>query len=88
MFHLKIGFRHRRKNKTYSFINITGLSLSLAVSILLLLWTHDELSYDKFNTHAANLYRLLPKVDNGGSSSVWNSTSAPSPYMQKMKCPR
>jgi len=87
MFNLKIALRHLRKSKTYSFINITGLSLSLAVSILLLLWTHDELSYDRFNTRAASLYLLAPKVDNGGSSSVWNTTSAPIAVYAKNEVP-
>ncbi|MBN8851069.1 MAG: hypothetical protein BGO55_28785 [Sphingobacteriales bacterium 50-39] len=87
MFHFKIALRHLRKSKTYSFINITGLSLSLAVSILLLLWTHDELSYDRFNTHAADLYRLLPKIDNAGSASVWNTTPAPIAIYAKNEAP-
>jgi len=84
---LKIALRHLRKSKLYSFINITGMSISLAVSILLLLWVKDELSYDKFNTHAANLYVLYPKVDNGGSSSVWNSTPAPIAVYAKKEVP-
>src|SRR5580692_7123214 len=75
--YFKIALRHLRKNKTYSFINITGLSAGLAVSILLLLWVNDELSYDRFNVHAANLYRLSPTFDNGGVTSVWDNTPAP-----------
>ncbi|HVV03608.1 MAG TPA: hypothetical protein VHC96_05260, partial [Puia sp.] len=43
--------------------------------------------YDKFNTHAADLYRLSPKVDNGGSSSVWNNTSAPIAVFAKKEVP-
>jgi putative ABC transport system permease protein len=75
--YLKIVFRHLLKSKTYSFINITGLSAGLAVSILLLLWVNDELSYDRFNKHAASLYRLSPTFDNGGVTTVWDVTPAP-----------
>jgi putative ABC transport system permease protein len=75
--YLKIVFRHLLKSKTYSFINITGLSAGLAVSILLLLWVNDELSYDRFNEHAASLYRLSPTFDNGGVTTVWDNTPAP-----------
>jgi putative ABC transport system permease protein len=75
--YLKIVFRHLRRSKTYSFINITGLSAGLAVSILLLLWVNDELSYDRFNKNAASLYRLSPTFDNGGVTSVWDNTPAP-----------
>ncbi len=36
--YFKIALRQLSKSKTYSFINIAGLSAGLAVSILLLLW--------------------------------------------------
>ena len=85
--HFKITLRHLRKSKLYSFINITGLSISLAVSILLLLWVNDELSYDRFNTNAPHLYRLNPKIDNGGSASIWDNTSAPMAVYAKTEVP-
>lgn len=85
--HFKIALRHLRKSKLYSFINITGLSTSLAVSILLLLWVNDELSYDRFNTNAAQLYRLSPKITNGSSTSVWDNTSAPIAVFAKNELP-
>jgi len=86
--HFKIALRHLRKSKMYSFINITGLSISLAVSILLLLWVNDEISYDRFNTNAANLYRLSPKVTNGSNTAVWNNTSAPIAIYAKNELPQ
>jgi putative ABC transport system permease protein len=58
--YFKIALRNLRKSKTYSFINITGLSVSLAVSILLLLWVNDELGYDRFNVNSSNLFRMSP----------------------------
>src|SRR3982074_736660 len=82
--YFKIAWRNLRKSKTYSFINITGLSAGLAVSILLLLWVNDELGYDRFNVHASNLYRLAPKFGDGGSSTIWDNTPAPiALYAQK-----
>src|SRR5579859_3499211 len=47
--HLKIAFRHLAKNKVYSFINIAGLSVGMAVAMLIGLWIWDECSYDKYN---------------------------------------
>jgi putative ABC transport system permease protein len=85
--YLKIAFRHLRKSKTYSFINITGLSAGLAVSILLLLWVNDELSFDRFNKHAASLYRLSPTFDNGEGSNVWETTPAPIALYAKKEVP-
>jgi len=42
---IKITLRSLWKNKTYSFINIFGLAVSLAASILILLWVNDEHIY-------------------------------------------
>ena len=40
--YLLVAFRNLRKNKTFSFINITGLALGMACSLLILLWVNDE----------------------------------------------
>jgi putative ABC transport system permease protein len=85
--YFKIALRHLRKSKTYSFINITGLAVSLAVSILLLLWVNDELSYDRFNMHAANLYRLSPTFGNGANPTIWGTTPAPIAIYAKKEVP-
>src|SRR5260370_32500947 len=85
--YFKIALRHLRKSKLYSMINVAGLSVSLAVSILLLLWVTDELGYDRFNEHAANLYLLLPKIKNEGNSSIWNNTPAPIAVYAKKQLP-
>ena len=85
--YVKTALRNLRKNKLYSSINIAGLSVSLAASILLLLWARDELSYDRFNVRAAQLYHLLPSVDNAGATSVWDYTSAPIAVFAKNEVP-
>jgi putative ABC transport system permease protein len=58
LFNLKIAFRNIRKNKVFSLINIAGLAISLAAFILMALSIEDELSFDKFNTNANNIYRI------------------------------
>lgn len=66
MFHnyLKITIRSLNKNKTYSFINITGLALGMVISMFILLWVQDELSYDRFHKNHERLYRLIAKGRN------------------------
>ena len=44
---LKIAFRSLINQKGYSIINIAGLSISLAVTLLMLLWVKDEWDADK-----------------------------------------
>lgn len=49
------------KNKTYSFINISGLSLGLASAMLIILYMKDEISYDRFQKNAGNIYHIVRK---------------------------
>ena len=56
--YFKVALRNLRKNKGYSIINIAGLAAGMAVCILIMLWVQDEMSYDRFNTHADQIYRV------------------------------
>ena len=82
--YFRVALRNLRSSKTYSFINIAGLAVSLAVSILLLLWVSDELSFDGFNKNKANLYKLATKFDD---ANIWGSTPAPSAIYAKKELP-
>jgi len=55
---LKIIVRNLIKYKGYSFISISGLAVGMTCFILILLWVHNELSYDKFNVNIDRIYRL------------------------------
>ncbi len=56
--YLKIALRNLVKHKVYSIINISGLALGLACSVLILLWVSDELSYDSSFKDADQIYRI------------------------------
>ncbi len=57
--YIKTAFRNLIRYKGFSFINILGLSIGMACSILIFLWVQFELSYDKFNDKSDKLYRLV-----------------------------
>lgn len=61
--YFKIAIRHLFRHKVYSLINIGGLSVGLACSILILLWVQFEMGYDKFHENADRLYRVAFAVD-------------------------
>ena len=63
---LKIAWRNLVKDKQFTFINVVGLSAGLACALLIFLWVHDELSYDKFFANDERLYQLL---ENGSEES-------------------
>src|SRR5690606_33932987 len=56
--HLKFFIRVFLKDKFFSVLNILGLALGIAVSILLLLILQHDLTYDKHFANHENIYRL------------------------------
>jgi putative ABC transport system permease protein len=49
---LKVAFRNLYRHFGYTFINVVGLAIGLACSILILLYVINELTYDRFNEKA------------------------------------
>jgi len=60
--YLKIALRNLLRQKAFSFINISGLAIGMACSILILLWVQHESSYDRFHQNADNLYRVTASL--------------------------
>ena len=56
--YFKISWRNILKNKAYSFINVTGLSLGLACCMLIFLYAKDEITYDRFHAKKDQIYQL------------------------------
>jgi len=59
--YFKTAWRNLVKNKAHSFINITGLSVGMAFSLLILLWVQNELSVDAFHKNGARLYKVYER---------------------------
>lgn len=49
--YLKIAWRNLTKNKAYTFINVGGLALGMAVTLIIGLWIEDELSHNDYFPH-------------------------------------
>ncbi len=60
-FNFRIAIRNLWKYKGYSLINIAGLSIGMACSILILLWVHFEFSFDKFHENK-RVYRVIQHI--------------------------
>lgn len=75
--YLKITLRNLRRNSTYSLINIAGLSVGIACSILILLWVHDELSYDSFQPKFNELHQVWINGHYDGTINSFTSVSQP-----------
>ncbi|SEM63237.1 ABC-type antimicrobial peptide transport system, permease component [Chitinophaga rupis] len=57
--HFKIAVRNLIRNKAHSFINITGLSAGMAITMLIGLWIWDELSFDKYHQHYNTIAQVM-----------------------------
>ncbi len=63
--YIKIGWRNLRRNKTYSLINIGGLSAGLTITILIGLWVHDELSFNHYHTNYSQIAQVYRRETRG-----------------------
>ncbi|MEP7373252.1 MAG: ABC transporter permease [Chitinophagaceae bacterium] len=81
------AWRNLVKNKLYSVINITGLTIGLTVGILILIWVEDEFSFDGFHKKEANIYKLENMVGTGSSRQLWSVTAAPIGVLAKKEIP-
>ena len=73
--YFKILLRNLTKGRTYSLLNIGGLSAGLTCFALIALWVSDELSYDKFNINHDRIFRLTStaKTETGIEASAVSS---------------
>ena len=62
--YFKVIFQNIVRNKTYSLINILGLSVGIAVCMIIMQYVRYEQSYDRFHTKADHLYRIILEFKN------------------------
>ena len=74
---IKIALRGMMRNKTYTLINISGLSIGVACCLMLALYIEDELSYDKHHADADNLYRVTTHMNRDTNMRGMSTTSPP-----------
>ncbi len=90
--YLKIAVRNLLRSKSFSAINIFGLSVGMACCMLLLLYIRSEISFDKHHQHAKELYLLTQKVTfgreaNANGNDEWATVSAPYSLSLKAEFP-
>jgi putative ABC transport system permease protein len=56
--YLKVALRNLKRNPGFSLINILGLSLGLAISMLVFVFVVNELTYDRYHEKADQIYRI------------------------------
>lgn len=81
--YFKIAWRNLLKNKTASFINISGLAVGISVAMLIGLWIWDEMSFNKCFKNYDRIAQVLTNANyNGGINTDFNT--AP-PYGDELR---
>lgn len=62
-----VAIRNLRKHSFYSFINVAGLSIGLAICMIIILFVINETSYDKHFANADRIYRIKSEIKFGGN---------------------
>ena len=75
--YLKTAWRNLIKNKANSVINIAGLSVGMAVAILIGLWIWDELSFDQYHQNYNRIALVEQNLKNNGEIDTWAATPYP-----------
>ena len=72
-----VAFRNLFKHKIFSFINLFGLAIGMAASLLIFQYVRFERSYDKFEANGPNIYRIqLDRYNEGKLSTRWAAGTA------------
>ncbi len=75
--YFKVAMRNLRKHAAYSVINLLGLSVGMAVAILILLFIKDELDFDTFYQNADRIFRLVETQNTPEGERQFGITVAP-----------
>jgi|APTNR8051073442_1049403.scaffolds.fasta_scaffold00005_356 predicted permease len=81
--YFKIALRNLQKNSVYSFINIAGLSIGIASSMLILLWVADEYAFDRFHENYDRIYKVYKSET--WAQGIGTGPSMPYPLKEAIK---
>nr|WP_295934439.1 ABC transporter permease [uncultured Dyadobacter sp.] len=81
--YFKVAWRNLAKNKAYSFINITGLATGMAVAMLIGLWLHDELAFNKSFRNYDRIVQVMQSQNLGGL--IFTQNQVPAPLGQELR---
>ncbi|WP_290712737.1 ABC transporter permease, partial [Flavihumibacter sp. CACIAM 22H1] len=81
--YFKIAWRNLMKSKGYSAINIGGLAVGMAIALMIGLWVHDELSFNKYHRNYARIAQVMQHANyNGKIASQVSNPAVMSPELK------
>lgn len=73
--YIKVAIRNILKTKLYSFLNIVGLAIGLAGTILIILYTNHQLTYDSYHQSSDRIYRITSEFTMEGKVEKFAASS-------------
>jgi ABC-type antimicrobial peptide transport system permease subunit len=73
--YFKTAWRNITRTIGYSVLNIIGLSIGMAVALLIGLWVYDQYSFDKFLPEYRSVYRVQRNFNSNGDTLTFQTTS-------------
>ena len=74
---IKTTIRYIFKHFGYSVLNILGLTLGMASALFLIIYSADEISYDRYHEKADRIYRVSSKIAEPDDQFTWNVAQIP-----------
>ena len=72
--YLFTALRSYWKQKGFTLLNLSGLTLGIATSLMIMLWVVDEINYDRFHQHSDRLYRIMENQTYSGQMFTFDAT--------------
>ncbi len=86
--YITITLRTIRKHTVHSVINLTGLSIGMAVCLLIVLWAQNELSYDRFHSNRNEIAQVYSQLQySSGGSQIFTGSYYPLARVLQAECP-
>ena len=82
---LKIAWRNIWRNKSFSFLNILGLTAGTVCCLYILLYVNDQSGYDRYHHEAESIYRVRTIVEPKGETDGVNMATSSPPIAMTMK---
>ena len=82
-YNIKVAWRSLKGHKFYNLLNILGLTLGMATSILVLIWVHFQYSFDRFHQQADQIYRINTTLVAEDGPITWDKAPSGLPVLTK-----